>query len=107
MVEALNVTPGSYATKKGITFYHKQKIALPEGVQVGGSHSVRMDDHGKLRITFYPVAVDLCLEKFREAPDSISFRKQPPPNAPPTERVSDEWYCIVDEDRWKAQRHAH
>lgn len=97
---ALSVAPGGHATKSGITFY-LPKITLSDNVNVSGSHSLTIDRSGALRVTFYPGAVDLCLDKFKVARESIPFESERPPNAPATKRVVEQWYCRLDETNWE------
>ena len=97
---ALSVTSDGHPTKSGITFY-LPKITLPDNVNVSGSHSLTIDRSGALRVTFYPGAVDLCLEKFEVAGETIPFEREPPPNAPATKRVAEQWYCRLDETTWE------
>ena len=86
-------------TKSGITHLHRT-ITLPDDVRVRGSHSVTIDEPGKIRITFYPAAVDLCHERFEKLKDAIPFEAEKPPNAPATRRAPNQWYCRLDEGSW-------
>ena len=99
-VKALSIASNGSVTKSGITFY-LPKITLPDGVRVRGSHSVVIDQTGRIRVTFYPAAVHVCLNKFQEKQATIPFATEKPPNAPPTKRVSEQWYCVLDKDGWK------
>ena len=62
-------------------------------MRVRGSHSVTIDEPGKIRITFYPAAVDLCHEEFEQLKDAIQFEAEKPPNAPKTRRAPNQ--CIA------------
>ena len=103
--KALSISSVGTATKAGITFY-MPKIRLSDNVNVSGSHSVVIDQRGKVRITFYPGAVDVCLEKFQEKKETIPFDTEVPPNAPATKRVSEQWYCLLDEEEWRMHKEA-
>ena len=63
--------------------------------------SVRAVDIGKIRVTFYPIAVHLCQEQFEKASESIQFMQEPPSNAPNTNKIAHQWYCVLDEAGWK------
>ncbi len=104
-VEALGIASNGYPTKSGFTFY-MPKITLPDDVNVYGSHSVVIDQSGKLRVTFYPAAVDVCWEQFQDKKGTIPFKFEEPPNAPPTKRVSEQWYCLLDEKKWELHKEA-
>ena len=104
-VEALGIAFNSRATSAGITFY-LPTITLPDGTKVSGSHSVVIDQGGMIRVTFYPGAVHVCLEKFREKKQSITFESENPPNAPTTTLVSEQWFCLLDEKKWAKHKQA-
>lgn len=84
--QALNYSLRTYFTKAGITCLQRT-ITLPDDVPVRASHSVTIDEPGKIRITFYPGAIDLCHERFQELKEAIPFDAEKPPNAPPTRRA--------------------
>ena len=65
------------------------------------SHSIRLVEPDSIRVTFYPVAVDLCMDEF-EAQRGL-FEQATPPNAPWTARVEQEWYCELDKKRWDGE----
>ena len=90
---------GKYYTKSGITFLQRT-ITLPDDVRVRGSHSVSIDGSGKIRITFYPAAVDLGRERLDDLKKVISFKEEKPPNAPATSSAPKQLYCHLDEDSW-------
>ena len=96
---SLDYSVQTYYTKSGITYLHRT-ITLPDDVRVRGSHSVTIDEPGKIRITFYPAAVDLCHERFEKLKDAIPFEAEKPPNAPATRRAPNQWYCRLDEGSW-------
>ena len=103
-VEALSIASNGHATSVGITFY-LPKITL-EGTNVSGSHSVVIDQRGMVRVTFYPGAVHICLEKFQKMKRSIPFKFEKPPNAPTTKLVSEQWFCLLDEKKWAKSKQA-
>ena len=98
--KALNYSLRTYLTKAGIT-YLQRRITLPDDVPVRASHSVTIDEPGKVRITFYPAAIDLCHERFQELKEAIPFDAEKPPNVPATRRAPHQWYCRLDEESWR------
>ena len=101
--ESLDYSVRTYYTKSGIT-YLQRTTTLPDDVRVRGSHSVTIDEPRKIRITFYPAAVDLCHEEFEQLKDAIPFEAEKPPNAPSTRRAPNQWYCRLDERSWQRGR---
>ncbi len=73
---------------------------------VRASHSVDLDPSARIRVTFFPTAIHLCLDNFKEAESTIPFKREPPPNAPITERVQEQRYCLLDADQWEAHEAA-
>ncbi len=69
-----------------------------------GSHSLRFNRNGELRITFFPAAVDLCKERFEQQREHIPFLDEEPPNARTTDRVKRQWYCLLDSHGWKTHK---
>ena len=59
----------------------------PDDVRVRGSHSVAIDESGRIRITFYPAAVDLGGEHFDALKKVMPFKAEKPPNAPATSKA--------------------
>ncbi len=104
-VKALSIASNGHATRAGITFY-LPKITLPDDANVSGSHSVVIDQRGMIRVTFYPGAVHVCLEKFQDKKETIPFEFEKPPNAPTTKLVSEQWYCLLDEKKWEMHKEA-
>ena len=104
-VEALSIASSGHATSAGITFY-LPKITLPDDTNVSGSHPVVIDPSGMIRVTFYPGAVHVCLEKFQEKKRSVPFEFEKPPNAPTTKLVSEQWFCLLDEKNWALHKPA-
>ena len=103
-VKALGIASNGTVTNKGITFY-LPRITLPDNVNVSGSHSVVIDESGPaIRVTFYPGAVDVCLEKFQAKKETIPFEFEGPPNAPTTKRVTEQWYCRLDKTTWEIHK---
>ena len=101
--DSLDYSIRTYYTKSGIT-YLQRTITLPDDVRVRGSHSVTVDQSGKIRVTFYPAAVDLCHARFDELKQTIAFKSEKPPNAPATRRAPHQWYCRLEERAWQASR---
>ena len=95
---------------KGVTFYHPTPLYMEELVSaasVQASHSIRMDDpSGKIRVTFFPVAIELCYDEFMEEKASVPFQSGPSSHAPTTERAPEQWYCLLDEDEWAEHKEA-
>ena len=93
----------SYRANLGITFYKYRKRTLSSGVRAAGSHKIEIVGPGVVRVIFLPAAVDLCLDEFEGLRRVIPFDLKPPPNAPSTEQVPEQWSCRLDETGW--QRH--
>lgn len=89
--------------KSGITFYQRSIKLSDGGTSYYGSHSVLMEDGGedggKVKITFFPIAVHLCHKLFDKT--SVSFEKEPPPNVPTTEDVREQWFCVLNRNDWE------
>ena len=102
-MKSLDYSVRSYYTKSGIT-YLQRTIILPDDVPVRASHSVTIDGPGKIRITFYPGAVDLCHEPFEKLKNAIPFESEPPPNTFATRRAPNQWFCRLDEESWRNHR---
>ena len=90
----------SYRAKLGITFSKHRKRTLSTGVRAAGSHKIEIAERGFARVIFLPAAVDLCLDKFQELKQELSFDLESPGKAPATEQVSELWSCRLDKDRW-------
>lgn len=95
--------PGRYKAEHprtdGLTFY-RGGLRLPEHKpQFNAPLSVRFTDKGEIRITFFPISVHLCLAEFQEA-QAIPFQQEPHSNAPPTNDVKEQWYCVLDREGW-------
>lgn len=101
--ESLDYSVRTYYTKSGIT-YLQRTTTLPDDARVRGSHSVTIDKPGKIRITFYPAAVDFCDKEFEQLKEAIPFVAEKPPNAPVTRRAPNQWYCRLDEQSWHTGR---
>ena len=106
-MEALDTTKsGGSPQKQGVTFY-LPPLALPELVQskrAHGSHSLKPEGQDQIRITFFPTAVHLCQEQFNEAKETVTFKYEPPPNAPSTIHVDKQWFCVLDLAHWEAHK---
>ena len=92
---------------KGITFSHRTQLPMDELVGVAGargSHSIGMETDGQVRVTFYPVAIELCYEEFTARREKMPFQFETPPNAPATHRAPEQWYCLLDADGWAEHR---
>ena len=94
----------SYRKNSGITFYNPKKRTLPTGVTTDGTHKIEIAAQGIIRIIFFPAAIDLCFDKFQELEEVLSFERERPPNATTTERVSEQWFCRLDENGWRGHR---
>ena len=103
VVAALSIASSGIARRWGISFYLPM-ITLPENVNAYGSHAVVIDSSGVMRVTFFPAAIDVCLEKFEEKQGTIPFESEKPPNAPATKRVPEQLYCRLDATRWKKHK---
>ena len=68
------------------------------------SHSVRLVEPGSIKVSFYPVAVELCLDEFT-AQHNL-FERAPSNSAPRTERVEDVWFCVLSRERWEGEEGA-
>jgi len=103
IVKELSVADKEHVKKSGFTFYmHSIKI---DNTTYAGSHSVVIEQNsGKVRLTFYPAAIHLCYDKFKGLETIIPFDSQKPPNAPPTSKVPNEWYCLLDEKTWELHK---
>ena len=69
-----------------------------------GWYKIEVMDSREIRIIFFPISVDLCLDKFESLKDIIPFDNEPLSNAPATERVSEQWFCRLDESGWREHR---
>lgn len=99
VVQELSVADHEHVRKSGFTFY-MNSIKIDDG-SYSGSHSVVIEeDSGKIRLTFYPAAVHLCHNEFKKVEQTIPFESRKPPNAPPTNTVLNEWYCLLDDKNW-------
>lgn len=94
----------AYRANFGITFYRQRARTLSTGVGAKGSHIIEIAEPGVIRIVFLPAAVDLCLDEFEELKPVIPFDLEPPPHAPTTERVAEQWFCRLDEGQWREHK---
>lgn len=102
-VTALDIASMGIPRKEGITFY-QYRITLPDNANVYASHSVVIDQSGKIRVTFFPGAVDVCWDKFQAESETIPFKFEKPPNAPTTKRAPEQWYCLLDKKKWETHK---
>jgi hypothetical protein len=95
-------------TKSGLTSYPPKRLEMPELLHASAAHathSVTLEPSSqKVRVTFFPAAVELCLHDFEDKKGAIPFQQEVPPNAPVTERVDKQWYILLDEQGWRAFR---
>lgn len=104
-LSGLSIASDGYASMAGITFYARP-ITLGD-VKPSGSHSVVIDKKSsKIRVTFYPAAVHLCIDEFQKLNEKIRFETRKPPNAPSTDKVPEEWYRLLDMSEWKTHKDA-
>ena len=92
-----------YPNKTGYTFYRRSLDLMDDG-KFNGSYSVGFTTDKKIRITFYPIAIHLCEAQFSAAERVVAFKHEPPPNAPMTNGVTEQWYCLLDEKEWGQQK---
>ena len=88
----------------GYTFYQQNSLKLPGlvgGHRAGASHTVRLDKDGKIRVTFFPVAVHLCKALFEQV--GIAFETEEPANFQATDQIDMQYYCMFDEEEWNKQ----
>ncbi|MYB06441.1 MAG: hypothetical protein F4Y24_08810 [Gemmatimonadetes bacterium] len=97
--ESLDYSVRTDYTKAGIT-YLQRTTTLPDGARVRGSHCVTIGEppgksgsRSKIRITFYPAAVDLGYEEFGQFGDAIPFEGGKPRNVLAMRCATDQWYC--------------
>ena len=105
VVTELEDTEHQSVRKSGITFF--MNPIMIEKTSFQGSYSAVMEkDSKKIRVTFYPVSVHLCLSEFSKVKQEIPFDLRQPPNAPPTSEVPDEWFCLLDQKSWEKHKEA-
>ena len=90
--------------KYGYTFY-QQSLKLEDRWRwFNGSYAVLFTEDQQIRITFYPVSIHLCEAEFSRAEESIPFVSEPPPNAPLTQAVTEQRYCLLDRQEWEEHK---
>lgn len=94
----------TYPRAGGFAFTRPSLVLPAHETSFSVYQSVRAVDIGTIRVTFLPIAVHLCKAQFEEADESIRFKKEPPSNAPGTNDIEHQWYCVLDEDGWKKHR---
>ena len=95
--------PRPLKSEYGYTFNASRPLKLPgHETSFNSPLSLRITQDGKMRVTFFPVSVHLCKRKFQEAEqsDPSLFRHESPPNAPRTNDVPEQWYCVLDRSGW-------
>ena len=98
-----------YPKRSGITFRSLRPLALPGLVgnkTVRASHSVNLEPDRKIRVTFFPAAVQLCLDDFENVEGTLQFKSESPPNAPITARVPEQRYCLLGPTEWAEHKAA-
>ena len=93
-----------YAKKSGITFCRSPNLDLGGARRVRAPFSLNLEHDGGIRITYFPGAVHLCRHEFAQADKEIGFRRQRPSNTPTTSEVSEEWFTVLNEERWQRHR---
>lgn len=92
-----------HTRRDGYAFYAARSLMLSgHDTKFNSPLSLRITRNGEMRVTFFPVSVHLCKQKFREATQSNPslFKCEPPPNAPRTNDVPEQWYCVLDRSGW-------
>jgi len=92
-----------HTRRDGYAFYAARSLTLSgHDTKFNSPLSLRITRNGEMRVTFFPVSVHLCEQKFREAAQSNPslFKYEPPPNAPRTNNVPEQWYCVLDRSGW-------
>lgn len=88
----------------GYAFY-RRSIRLPNhDWSFNVPYAIRFTEDRKIRITFLPIAIHLCGTEFTDMKENISFAHERPPNAPSTNEVQEQWYCVLDKQGWKEQK---
>ena len=90
--------------KSGVTFYQRNLKLSENGVGFNGSHSLLIEEKGKLRVTFFPISIHLCEKAFDEV--GIELKKETPRNVPSTDKIEYQCYYILTEEDWKTHRAA-
>ena len=89
-----------YRENLAITFRKRIARTLSTDVAAKGTHKIEIAKPGVIRIIFFPAAVDVCVDEFEALKQVIPFDLEPPPNAPTTEQVADQWFCRLDKGQW-------
>ncbi len=99
------LVPWPATLKDGYTFRADWPLRLPEhDTKFGAPLSLRITRNGEMRVTFFPISAHLCEAQFRKVEQSIPFKRESPRNAPPTNDVSEQWYCILDRSEWNTHK---
>ena len=99
--DVVDAFDGNTSIKKdGFNFEPKYRLYLPD--HKTGFHaylSVLLKPEGKVRIIFFPASIHLCLDDFEQS--KVSFEREPTKNAPPTNKIQEQWFVDVDGTKWK------
>lgn len=94
-----------HTRRDGYAFYAARSLMLPgHETRFNSPLSLRITRNGEMRVTFFPVSVHLREQKFKEAAQSITFKHESPPNAPRTNNVSEQRYCVLDRSGWNKHK---
>lgn len=93
----------------GYNFRAERPLRLPgHKTSFNISLSLRITRNGEMRVTFFPVSVHLCEQKFQEEKQSNPslFRHEPPssPSRTRTNNVSEQWYCVLNPEEWNTHK---
>ena len=104
-IRKIGTYPYIWARAGGYAF-ELPKLSLPRhDSSFYTCYSIRAVEGGKIRVTFFPIAVHLCSSQFDDVSKRIPFTQERPPNAPMTSEVSQQWYCVLDEAGWHQYKH--
>lgn len=100
--ESLNSTDATAEIRTtGIT-YNYPRIEIdnsgPDALGYQGSHSIRLEEKRRICVTFYPIAIHLCPDHFEK--EKTLFNQRGVQNAPVTGEIRDEWFVVLDKDKW-------
>lgn len=97
--ESLSISSSRYPTLSGVTFSQPKIKFFENKWNSGSSHSIIMENE-RIKIIFFPAAVHLCEREFNKKKEEILFRFEKPTNAEKTNKISDQWYCLLNQDEW-------
>ena len=87
--------------KTGITFNHPRIVidnSDPDAPGYLASHSIRLEEECRIRVTFFPIAIHLCSDHFEK--QKIRFKQRAVQNAPGAGDTRYEWFVVLDKDDW-------